>query len=320
MDDEMRVGVVLPTGAAQWDGAGGPRGLIGFGARAEEFGFDSLWAGDTLLKPMLDPLALLGALAARTERVTLGTAALLPAFRRPVQTARALASLDLLSAGRLVVTVGAGFPNRSEREYAVSEVPWERRFGRLDETVALWRRLWTATGPSDFHGKVLHFDDLPQGLAPHRPGGPPVWLGGATPAALARTGRLYDGWLPYPPDHRDYRPGLADVRAAATGAGREAAAITPALYCTVLVTPGREGGREGLDAFCRATYGVPLEVAETIQCLVAGPAEEVARRLRAYSAAGARHLVCRLGVADARGQAEQLERLAGLLPVLRGLG
>ncbi|MFF3600603.1 LLM class flavin-dependent oxidoreductase [Kitasatospora indigofera] len=318
MTDEMRVGVVLPTGAAQWDGAGGPRGLLGLGARAEELGFDSLWVGDTLLKPMIEPVTLLGALAARTERVTLGTAALLPAFRRPVQTAQALASVDLLSGGRLVVTVGAGFPNRSEREYAASGVPWERRFGRLDETVALWRQLWDPAGPSAFHGKVLHFDDLPGGLAPCRAGGPPVWLGGATPAALARTGRLYDGWLPYPPDHRAYGPGLADVRRAAAGAGRQRGAVAPALYATVLIAPDPAAGREALDIYTRTTYGVPLEVAETIQCLIAGPVEHIARELGRYAEQGARHLVCRIGALDAAAQAEQLEGLAALLPVLRG--
>ncbi|MFC8452500.1 LLM class flavin-dependent oxidoreductase [Kitasatospora sp. NPDC057223] len=320
MDDDIRLGLVLPTGHAQWGAGAGPRALIDFAVRAEELGFDSLWAGDTLLRPVLEPLALLGALAVRTERITLGTAALLPAFRRPVQSAQALASIDQLSGGRLVVAVGAGFPNRSEREYAASEVPWQRRFARLDDTVELWRHLWTASGPSDFHGKVLHFDDLPEPLAPHRPGGPPLWLGGATPAALERAGRRYDGWLPYPPDPARYAPGLAAVRASATGAGRDPAAITPALYTTLLVTPDVASGRAALDAYCRAGYGLPLEVVETIQLLVAGPVEHIADVLRGYLSAGVTHLVCRLGAPDLPGQAGQLERIAELLPVLRGSG
>jgi alkanesulfonate monooxygenase SsuD/methylene tetrahydromethanopterin reductase-like flavin-dependent oxidoreductase (luciferase family) len=113
----------------------------------------------------------------------LGTATMLPALRRPVQAAQTLASLDQLSHDRLTIAVGAGFPNRSEREYAAAEVPWARRFARLDETVALWRRLWGPDDPgtfhSDFHGELLSFDDLPPALKPARPGGPPIWLGAA---------------------------------------------------------------------------------------------------------------------------------------------
>src|SRR6266542_3991937 len=206
------MGVVLPTGAARWGEQTDPGRLIEFARRAEALGFHSLWAGDTLLRPIIETFTMLSAAAAVTERVTLGTAALLPALRRPVQAAQVIASLDLLSGGRLALTVGAGFPRRSEAEYAVSEVPWRGRFARLDDTVALWRHLWTSGGPTSFHGKVLRFDDIPESTRPAQPGGPPIWLGGATPAALARAGRLYDGWLPYPPDPADYGAGLTQVR------------------------------------------------------------------------------------------------------------
>ena len=148
---------------------------------------------------------MLAALAPATEKATLGTGALLPFLRRPIQAAQSVASVDLLSGGRLAVAVGAGFPGRFGRPfYALSEVPWQRRFTRLDETVALWRELWR--GATSFHGEIVKFDNIPPVTLPFRAGGPPIWLGGATPAALARTGRLYDGWLPYPPDPADYNP------------------------------------------------------------------------------------------------------------------
>ncbi|MFD1934949.1 MULTISPECIES: LLM class flavin-dependent oxidoreductase [Nonomuraea] len=302
-----RLGVLLPTNQSQWNDA---RRLVDFGVRAERLGFDSLWANDTLLGARIEPLAMLAALAPATERVTLGTAALLPAFRRPVTTAQELASIDHLSAGRLVVTVGAGFPGRSEVEYAVSEVPWQRRFGRLDDTVALWRALWS--GERAFHGKVLRFDDLPESTPSFRPGGPPIWLGGASPSALERTGRLYDGWLPYPPDPADYRTGLEGVRRAAAAAGRPEEAVTPALFVTVLVIDDAERGEKELDAYCRATYGLPYETVRTIQVLVAGPAEQVTATLAGYVAAGAGHLVCRIAAPTLDAQFEQLELLAGI--------
>jgi len=179
---------------------------------------------------------MLAAIAPATSRVAIGTAALMPVLRRPVQAAQALASIDLLSGGRLTVAVGAGFPGPLGRPlYDLSEVPWAGRFARLDETVALWRQLWTGDGPSSFHGKVLRFDAIPPVTAPYQTGGPAIWLGGASPSALDRTGRLYDGWLPYPPDPADYATGLAQVRRAALEAGRAAAAITPALFASVLI-------------------------------------------------------------------------------------
>jgi alkanesulfonate monooxygenase SsuD/methylene tetrahydromethanopterin reductase-like flavin-dependent oxidoreductase (luciferase family) len=249
--------------------------------------------------------------------VTLGTAALLPVLRRPVQAAQTLASIDLLSGGRLVLTVGAAFPGRfGEPQHALSGVPWERRFRRLDETVALWRRLWTAGGPSSFEGELLRYPELPAMTPPFRPGGPPVWLGGGSGSALARTGRLYDGWLPYPPSAGTYADGLAAVRAAAAAAGRPAGAVTPGLFVSVAVTGSVAEGRRMLAEFSQANYGLPLEQLETIQALAAGPPSYVAERLSAYVAAGARHLAVRIAAGTLAAQREQLEQLIKLKPLL----
>src|SRR5882757_810238 len=100
MDDDIRLGVLLPTGKAQWGEGTDPRKLLDFAIRAETLGFASLWANDSLLSPRIEALIMLAAVAPVTERVTLGTAALLPVLRRPVQAAQAIASLDLLSGGR----------------------------------------------------------------------------------------------------------------------------------------------------------------------------------------------------------------------------
>ncbi|MEU6476726.1 LLM class flavin-dependent oxidoreductase [Streptomyces sp. NPDC047017] len=212
----MDIGVLLPTGAAQWDPADDPRELVALGRHAERSGLSSLFVNDSLIGPRVEALTMLAALAPATGSVRLGTAALLPLLRRPVQAAQSPASIDLLSGGRLTVAVGAGFPGRfGQPLHRLSEVPWERRFARLDETVALWRALWR--GADSFHGEILRFDHIPPTTRPARTGGPPVWLGGATPAALVRTGRLYDGRLPYPPDPADYACGL---RRGPRGGGR----------------------------------------------------------------------------------------------------
>jgi len=196
-------------------------------------------------------------------------------------------------------------------------VPWPRRFDRLDETVALWRQLWTPGAPSAFHGEMLHLDDLPPATLPARPGGPPIWLGGATPAALARAGRHYDWWLPYPPDPADYASGLHAVHRSVADVGRPAGAVTPALFVTVRVDADPAAGRAALEPYARATYGMPLADLEAIQAVVTGDPDQVAERLSRYVAAGARHLVIRLGALDLPGQREQLDRIAAL-PALAG--
>jgi alkanesulfonate monooxygenase SsuD/methylene tetrahydromethanopterin reductase-like flavin-dependent oxidoreductase (luciferase family) len=312
----MDIGVFVPTGKAQWGADGDPRELVAFGVRAEQLGFSSLFVNDTLISPRIEALTMLAALAPVTQRVTLGTGALLPFLRRPIQAAQALASVDLLSGGRLAVAVGAGFPGRfGQPFYTLSGVPWQRRFTRLDETVALWRALWS--GATSFHGEILNFDDIPPATLPFRAGGPPIWLGGATPAAHARTGRLYDGWLPYPPDPADYESGLREIRKAAAQAGRSAGDITPALFVSVRVDSSIENGRRALDDYANANYGMPLDELEKIQAIVTGTPEEVTESLGRYVTAGARHLVIRLGALDLHSQRDQLEQVAALIPPLR---
>jgi alkanesulfonate monooxygenase SsuD/methylene tetrahydromethanopterin reductase-like flavin-dependent oxidoreductase (luciferase family) len=312
--DDIELGVLIPIGQSQWGRGIDPRELLDFAVRAEELGYSSLWVNDFLLTPRVEALTMLAAVAPLTSRVTLGTAALLPVLRRPVQAAQTLASIDLLSGGRLVLTVGAAFPGRfGGPQHELSEVPWERRFTRLDETVALWRQLWAdpAAGGS-FHGSLLRFEQLPEMTAPSRPGGPPVWLGGASESALRRIGRRYDGWMPYPPTAAGYAEGLATVRAAAAEAGRDAGAVTPALFVSVALTDTVEQGRALLGRFAEASYGLPVEQLEQIQALAAGPAEVVAEKLRGYVAAGARHLAVRIATTAMESQREQLEQVIKL--------
>ncbi|MFK0155718.1 hypothetical protein ACIQVL_00630 [Streptomyces sp. NPDC090499] len=139
---------------------------------------------------------------------------------------------------------------------------------------------------------------------------------GAYRAALARTGRMYDGWLPYPPDLAHYAPGLHDLRRAAD-AGRAAEDIIPALFVSVRIDQDVESGRRALDGCSRATYGMPLQELERIQAAVTGSADEVPERLARYVAAGIRHLVVRLGALDLRSQRDQLDRGADLIPAVR---
>lgn len=119
-------------------------------------------------------------------------------------------------------------------------------------------------------------------------GGPPVWLAGA---ALRRTGRAYDGWLPYPPDPKTYVQGPRTIRGIAAEHGRNPDSITPALFATIFVDDDPERGRRALDRYCQVTYRMPLETVGAIQMMLTGPAPCIAAELARY--AGARHILLR---------------------------
>jgi alkanesulfonate monooxygenase SsuD/methylene tetrahydromethanopterin reductase-like flavin-dependent oxidoreductase (luciferase family) len=138
-------------------------------------------------------------------------------------------------------------------------------------------------------------------------------LAGASKPALTRTGRHYDGWLPYPPDVADYLTGLDQIRVAATEAGRDPDAITPALFATVFIDDDPERGRRMMAEYCEANYRLPMDTVADIQVLITGSAGEVAARLATYVDAGTRHIAIRVGTLDQDDWADQLHQLARLL-------
>jgi alkanesulfonate monooxygenase SsuD/methylene tetrahydromethanopterin reductase-like flavin-dependent oxidoreductase (luciferase family) len=306
------VGLLLPTReaaiSADWDA----RRLVSLAQRAEELGFDSIWAGDSLLaRPRAEPLTLLAAIAMATSSITLGTAALTVPLRHPLLAAHAVTTLDRLCEGRLTVGMGAGFPYpASAAEFAALGVPFTQRLGRLAETARIWRLLWDDTGPRAFTGKYWKLDAIDGFPLPFRPGGPQLWLAGSGQTALALAGRGFDGWLPYPPDPCGYQRSRTVIEASALAAGRPPDAVTPGLYLTVLPHDDPEAGRRDLDAYTRAYYGHPLETVEQVQGFVTGSGEQCAARLRTYADAGARHIVLRIGALDPWPLLEQVAALA----------
>lgn len=309
-----QVGVVLPTREALRTNT--PERMMSFALAAEERGFQSVWAGDSLLaRPVFDPFTVLGAAAAVTQRVLLGTAVLLAPMRPPVLTAQAIASLDQLSRGRLIVGVGQGFDlPETRREFAAAGADFDTRTQRMRATVSLWRRLW-ADGRASLHTDYARLDD--EAVLPRvsRPGGPPVWFAGFGPGAFWRTGRLADGWLPYPPTPGEYRNGLARVHEAAEAAGRIPTAITPAVMVTINVGESVSSQRD-LDAYTREFYGYPLEAVSLIQACRAGTTTQLLADLREYWDAGARSFILR--VASLVDPERQLDTLAqDLLPEIK---
>src|SRR5436853_5987095 len=157
----------------------------------DDMGFDSLWLSEVLTGQVFDPVVGLAWAAASNPRLKIGTTMLLPG-RNVLRLAKQLASLDVLSNGRLLVTLVPGLTYAPERD-AIGVDP-KRRGAAIDEALPLLRRLWA--GETVTHdGAVGSFRDVK--LSPLPVQQPlEVWLGGTVPAALERCGRLSDGWLP----------------------------------------------------------------------------------------------------------------------------
>jgi alkanesulfonate monooxygenase SsuD/methylene tetrahydromethanopterin reductase-like flavin-dependent oxidoreductase (luciferase family) len=294
--EQLSVGYLLPTRDAVALGRPEALPLVALGERAERFGFDAVWVGDgPLARPRHDALAMLAALAVRTERVTLGTAVLLAALRAALLLAQNVATLDQLAQGRVILGLGAGFPfPETERQFQAVGVPYKRRVGRLVETIAAIRALWASSEePVSYEGAHIRLHEVALAPAPHAAGGPPVWLAGAGEVAERRVGQLADGWLPYLPSAELYADGWQRVREAAARAGRSRAPV-PGLYATVALDARAQAAERRLRRNIERYYQQPLELIASLQAMYAGTPDGFREWLQPYLAAGARHVILRV--------------------------
>jgi alkanesulfonate monooxygenase SsuD/methylene tetrahydromethanopterin reductase-like flavin-dependent oxidoreductase (luciferase family) len=271
--DALSFGYLLPTRDAVTLARPDAEPLLALGEQAEALGFDAVWVGDSPhARPRHDALLMLAALAARTQHIGLASGILIAALRSPLLLAQAAATLDQISAGRLVLGFGAGFPlPATENEFRIVGVPYAGRVGRLAETIAVLRALSQTPGaPVDFSGRHFQLHDAVLEPAPRRPGGPPIWLAGAGEAAERRVGRLADGWLPYLPT-----------------------APLPALYATVALDESEAVAHEQLRSYVERYYGVPVAAIQALQATCAGTPDGVRQWLDGYIRAGAKHIVLR---------------------------
>ena len=267
--------------------------LLALAERAEALGFDSIWVGDSLLaRPRHDPLTLLAAVAARTRRVELGTAVLLPALRNPVVLAQQVATLDRIAEGRVILGVGIASDWPATRaEFQAAGVPFEKRIGRFIEGLALARALWTGR-PVDWDGRWKVKGGV-LGPTPQRPGGPPIGVAGAVAAARERIGRHFDGWFPNSPSVEEYPAQWAEVQTAARAAGRDPASLTGAMYLTLAIDDDTARANSKLNTYLEQYYGMPPAETRKKQMSYAGPAAGAAAWIKSYADAGASHLVLR---------------------------
>jgi coenzyme F420-dependent glucose-6-phosphate dehydrogenase len=291
-----------------------PAELLGYGVRAEQLGFDSVFISDHLQPWRHDgghaPAALpwLGALAARTERVLLGTSVLTPTFRyHPAVVAQAFATLGCLAPDRVVLGVGSG--------ESLNEVPLGRtwpdgkeRFARLKEAVTLIQRLWTEDRVT-FEGTYYRTEHATVYDKPERP--VPIYIGASGPSATRLAGRIADGFITTSGKGHDLYTGtlLPAVREGAEKAGRSIGDLDLMIEVKVSFDPDLEKAREdtrywgalalspdektGVEdpiEMQRRADALPVERTAT-RWIVSSDAEEHAAKVAEYLDMGFRHLV-----------------------------
>lgn len=222
----MRLGIHLPQFREPVPGA-----VLAAAARdAEEAGADDLWVSDHLILPagstsppesFHDPLTVLTWAAAATARAGLGTSVLVAPYRHPVLLAKALASLDALSGGRVICGIASGW---MEEEFAALGVPFGERGRRTDATIAICRDLWAGGGAYEWEG--VRTEGVALSPGPARRGGPPVWVGGNSDAGIGRAVRAGDAWHTTIADRESLAARLAILDAELAGAGRDRGGFT----------------------------------------------------------------------------------------------
>jgi len=280
----MDIGIGLPNTLA----ASGPA-IVDWARRAEERGFASLATLDRIVYPSYDSLTALAVAAGATSRIRLFPDILLAPLYPPVWLAKATASLDAMSVGRL--TLGLGVGGRAD-DYAAMDRPFERRGRLMDETLDLLHRAWA--------GESVTGDEHPVGPAPAAGNRIPVLIGGNSDAAVRRTVAYAEGWTAGGGGPAMIAPMIEKVRAAWQNAGREGEPRIAALMYYGLSDP--EGSRTAL----RTYYSFLGEWAEAIADNAIRSPQAARDVVRQFAAAGVTDLVFDPTVATV----DEVDRLA----------
>ena len=246
----MEIGVHLPHVGPQ----ASRTMLVEFAQRMEALGYDSLWVSDHVVipraytsrypynpsgelgwtdLPLLEPIATLLFVAGVTERVRLGTTVLVVPMRNPVLHAKLLATLDVLSGGRLILGAGIGW---LREEFEALDMPFDHRGARMDEFLTVIKGLWTKDDPT-FEGRYYRLGNVAFQPKPLQQPHPPIWIGGHTEPALRRAARLGDAWHAAGATPEQVEEALPKLREYVQAQGRDLAQV-PVTVRTGL--PGRE--------------------------------------------------------------------------------
>ncbi|MFQ5830935.1 MAG: LLM class flavin-dependent oxidoreductase [Candidatus Methylomirabilia bacterium] len=315
----IQFGVLLPTRGVLFS-PGGPdiTPIYRMAEAAEAAGYHSAWVGDSVTaKPRLDAVATLAVVAARTERLRLGTAVMLAALRPPVILAHQIASLDVLAGGRLIWGVGAGRGGRAilDNEFAACGVPMHERARRLEELLKICRLLWSGK-PVSYSGQHYQLQDVTLEPVPIQNPGVPIWIASnLIERGLKRVAALADAWITNVTTLDVYRQCWEKIGGYARAAGRDRGMIGQCLYLTINVDPDGEAARRQGRSFLEQYYKKSAdEIMVDLVCHFGSP-EDCAERINGYVREGVRTVILRFAAPN---QLEQLVVVTEeLLPLFR---
>lgn len=249
---------------------------------------DSIWLSDRLSSPAPVPevMTTLAAIAARTSRLKFGPSVVVLPYRTPVVAAKEMATVDWLSGGRLFPAVGVGV--ELPREFDASGVPFAERGRRTDEAIRVMRLLWTQDEVT-FQGDFYKLDRVSIFPKPWQTP-PPIWIGGKSEAAMRRTARLGDGWIPSFITPDEMGAGIQKVHDLAAAAGRE----VPEDHFGTLINYAIADSEA--TALALAQPYVPrgrVDEATMRRCTAFGPAGALIEKVEEYVKAGASKFILR---------------------------
>ena len=292
-----------------------PSSMVRVAKAAQSLGYDSVWVHDHLtwtaeihrthissgseeaLKVKQEPdfyeaLTSLSYLTGMVNKVRIGIACLVVPCRNPLYAAKQIATLDVLSGGRLDVGVGIGSPATIDsREYEVLGVNRGVRGKICDDYIGAMKPIWT-THPSSYHGSFVTFEDAEIFPKPLQKPYPPLWVGGWTEAAMKRSARLGDGWLPAWLTPEDIGARYRKLKEMARQFGRDGDAIHLGIEVYASIDKdSSKAKRDALGTFqaSRGTYEreMTLEFLESVSLI--GSPDEILQKLDAYASAGVSH-------------------------------
>ena len=299
--DGPEIGVFLPTMSAK-DSL--PADVVAAARHAEDLGFESVWAVDQLVAgtgvPLIDSMVALSAVAGATDRVKLGLGVVIIPIRPVAWIAKQVASMQIVSGGRIVLGAGVG-GDRHDRSWAAAGVPRGERGTRTDAALSVL--------PDLIAGKPARLPDVDGApvveLAPGAPV-PPIVVGGSADAALVRAVRHGDGWFAMPVPPAVAAPAADRLGQLAAEFGRVAPAITGSVSVALDGDPSLPARDEILRRLADpdGVYGMPADAIPSI--LVSGGVEAVRERVAGWAAIGAERVVFTLVAGDWHRQAELL--------------
>jgi alkanesulfonate monooxygenase len=287
--------------------------LYAYAQRAEALGFESLWAWDHVILgvepafPILDAVGTLTAIAARTSRIKLGTGVLVLPLRNPTVAAKALGTLDVISKGRLILGLAAGW---YAREFDAVGVPFKRRGRLFERNFDILTRLWTDDRVSlqadEFNLREARM--LPRPVQRPRP---PILIGGYVDAVLKRVATRGDGWLTYFYTPESYQRTWERIKGFAAEEGRDPATLQGTNQLAISVGVDRAEMRHWLET----EWDIASWSESTLDHAIQGSPDECVEQLKAHVASG----VDRLILIPYRYQPEQVEIIAKeILPRVQG--